>query len=72
MLYEVITATFEHRDNAGMSDAGLYCQTEFTKVSGHQRCCPGFPVRQLRMLVNVATPFEDARLDTGDLLIDPR
>ena len=52
-------AAFEHADDAGLADAGLHLHAELAQMVGDELAGARFAVRQLRVLVDVATPGDD-------------
>ena len=63
-------AAFEHRDHSGGGDAGFYVESERAQVIGDEFGSARFAVAQFGVLMDIAAPCEDFRLQTLRLLHD--
>ncbi|MNI24774.1 hypothetical protein D3C73_784040 [compost metagenome] len=58
-------AAFEDADHAGVGDAGMHLEAELAQVVGHQLGGAHLLATQFRVLVDVATPFDQFGLHCG-------
>ncbi len=58
----------EDADHAGAANFGFHLHAERAQMLGHQRRCAGFLLAQLRVLMNIPSPFDQMLFDGGRFL----